>query len=598
MKLMKFSVSVALISLIAIVSGCGQESGNESNSSGQATSAPQLEAVSENEIASARPNILLILADDLGYSDIGVFGSEIATPNIDQLAADGLTLTNFHVHVFCTPTRAMLLTGANNHIAGIGTMAGEWRGEQKGAPGYETYLTDRVVTVAQLLKDAGYSTLISGKWDLGGRQDDAHLPINRGFEKSYILVEGSADHFRKAPALAELPNINYRENGVSVEPPERFYSSDLYTEKIIEQIDAGRDSDKPFFAYLSFTAPHYPLQAPDEYIAKYEGVYDGGYDAIRLARLERMREKGLFSDELEPAPPSDEWPTWDELSPKHQAFEVRRMQVYAAMVESMDANIGRVLKYLDEIGERENTLIVFLSDNGAEGGNVLDWADYYVDWAEDSFDLSLENLGRDGSFAWTGPQWAHVSSAPYRMFKAFPTRGGVLSPTIINHPSLSAGGRISSAMATAMDLPATFLEVAGVQHPGTEYAGRQVAPLEGRSLLNLLQGKSKHAHDGDDVFVWEMIDRRAVQKGNWKIVWINKPWGKGVGEWSLFDLETDPTELNDVAAENPEIVADLLDAWEEYVAENNLVLADYSNLTYTNKKSHFEWLPKAASGQE
>ena len=540
---------------------------------------------------SRPPNILLILADDLGYSDIGAFGGEISTPNIDRLAENGVMLTNFHVHAFCTPTRAMLLTGVNNHAAGIGTMAGEWRGEQKGAPGYETFLADRVVTVSSLLKDAGYNTYIAGKWDLGGRSDDSLLPDKRGFSRSYVLVEGSADHFREFPALAELSEVNYRENGKPVHPPESFYSSELYAQKLIEQIDADKATGKPFFAYLSFTAPHYPIQAPDEYIAKYDRIYDEGYDAIRNARLARMRARGVVAADTEAAAPDQNWPSWHELSPSFRAYEARRMQVYAAMVEAMDANIGRVIDHLEDIDELKNTMIVFLSDNGAEGGNPLDWAPDYYEWAEENFDLSLANVGRPHSFAWTGPQWAQVSSGPNRLFKAFPTRGGLLSPTIISFPGVILKGRMTSVMAAATDLPATFLDLAGVPPPGETYQGRTVAPIEGASLMPILRGEAERAHGDDQVFVWEIMDRRAVQKGDWKIVWINKPWGKGVGTWSLYDIRNDPAESRDLSEKHPDIVGMLTDAWEDYVQRNKLILADYSDVTYVNQSTHFDWLP-------
>ncbi|NRA30613.1 MAG: arylsulfatase, partial [Parvularculaceae bacterium] len=454
----------------------GAETATDASADGGLEQAEQV-AVAE------RPNFLIILADDLGFSDIGPFGGEVNTPHLDALAERGLRFSNFHTHMFCTPTRAMLLTGVNNHAAGIGTMAGEWRGTQKGSPGYETYLSDRVVTVARLLNDAGYFTTVSGKWDLGGRNDDALLPDRRGFEDSFVLVEGSADHFRNYPALAELPNVNYRERGADVAVPESFFSSTLYADKLIEQLE-GQDDDRPFFAYLSFTAPHYPIQAPDEYIAKYDGVYEEGYEAIRQARLERMKAEGLMADDVVPADPHEAWPSWDELSDDYRAFEIRRMQVYAAMIDSMDHEIGRVMAHLEESGQLDNTVVIFLSDNGAEGGNPLDWAPYYYDWAEENFDLSLGNLGRPNSYAWTGPQWSHVSSAPYRLFKSFSTRGGTQSPLIMALPNGAHAGEVTDHFVRVDDIPATLLEWAGVDHPGTSFDGRDVVTIQGKSLAS------------------------------------------------------------------------------------------------------------------
>lgn len=541
---------------------------------------------------SARPNILLILADDLGYSDIGPFGGEIATPNLDRLANAGKLLTNFQVHSVCTPSRAMLLTGANNHVAGIGAMAGEARGAQVGAENYEAHLTYRVVTIASLLRDAGYHTYISGKWDMGGRNDDALLPGKRGFEKSFVLVEGSADHFRKFPALAELDTVNYSENDRPVDLPEDFYSSNYYADKMIEFLDTEQADSNPFFAYLSFTAPHYPLQAPDEYIDKYEGVYDAGYDKIRQQRIQRMRASGLISADLEAAPQHPAWPSWDELSEDMKKLESRRMQIYAGMVEAMDHQIGRVLAHLEDTGQIENTLIVFLSDNGPDGGNPLDWAPYYVDWADENFDLSPENMGRPGSFVWYGPGWAHVSSTPFSLYKGFTTSGGLLSPTIVSMPGHIQAGSRSGAFATILDLPATFLDLAGIEHPAPRYQGRDVKAMEGKSLAGLLFDSDESVHAADDVMVWEIFDRRAVRRGNWKIVWINKPWGKGVGEWSLYNVLDDPTEQNDLADTEPSIRDSLIADWQAYVAKNAVITIDGGiDFGWTNRTSHYTWLP-------
>jgi arylsulfatase A-like enzyme len=346
-----FLKQVSAYLLLTVFIGCGDRSADP-----PAADAPLDTAETSSSLINrpTRPNILLILADDLGYSDIGPFGSEIATPNLDQLANAGMLLTNFQVHTVCTPSRAMLLTGVNNHVAGIGAMAGEARGDQVGAENYEAHLTYRVVTIARLLQDAGYHTYISGKWDLGGRNDDSLLPGKRGFERSFVLVEGAADHFRSFPAIAELDSIHYRENDKLVDIPEDFYSSTFYADKMIEYLNEDRDDDNPFFAYLSFTAPHYPLQAPDEYIDKYSGIYDVGYEKIRQQRIKRMRDRALINNDLPVAPQHPAWPGWDELPEVMKQLESRRMQVYAGMVEAMDHEIGRVLDNLKETGRTKN----------------------------------------------------------------------------------------------------------------------------------------------------------------------------------------------------------------------------------------------------
>ncbi|MEO1081717.1 MAG: sulfatase-like hydrolase/transferase [Pseudomonadota bacterium] len=542
-------------------------------------------AIADGEVT--RPNILVVVADDLGYSDIQPFGGEIRTPTLTRLADKGLRLGNFHTHTMCTPTRAMLLTGVNNHAVGIGTMAGEARGAQTGAPGYEAYLRPGVPTIAELLQDAGYQTWVSGKWDLGGRKDPALLPDQRGFAKSFVLVEGSADFFREYQALAEIDSINYRLNGRSVSPPEPFYITNVYTDYALSFLEE-LDDDRPFFGYLTYTAPHYPLQAPAEFIDAYEGVFDAGYEAIRLARTERMRELGII-DVDEPAVPSALWPRWEELSGRQKAFESRRMEVYAAMVEAMDAQFARIVEALDATGRLDNTLILFLSDNGPEGGNPLDWADYYTDWAVENYDLSLANLGHSYSFAWTGPRWAEVSATPFRLYKGFASEGGTRVPAIIHWPDGARRSGVSSTYLHVLDVPATLLSLADAKHPGSERRGFLNRRLEGRDLSAFLADPK--AEPGPTAHVWEMLDRRAVRSGPWKLTYANRPWGKG-DEWSLFNVEHDPVEQNDLLREHPEVVARLLTIWEEYVRNNNLVLLkDGVDIRWTNRFTHFDWSP-------
>ena len=394
---------------------------------------------------AGRPNFLVILADDMGYSDIGVMGSEIHTPNIDRLAARGMLMTHFRVHMLCSPTRAMLLTGADSHPAGYGTMAGEFTPAIRGQPGYETYLTDRVTTIASVLRDGGYHTYIAGKWDMGGHGNPALWPDKRGFEESFVLVEGSGSHYNRAPSLLELASVTYAENGREIEPPDDFYSSRNYADKIIEHIDRHRLDGRPFFAYLPFTAPHYPLHAPDKYIERYAGVYEQGYESVRAARIERMRKAGLIGEQEAVADHHPAWPAWDDLDETMRSLEARRMQVYAAMTEAMDFHIGRVLDYLEREGLADDTLVIFLSDNGAEGGNPLDfYGQPGFDWAEGRFDVGMENLGRPGSYAWLGAGWAYVGSTPLRYFKGFPTEGGIRTPAIFSFPGRIEAGAVSS----------------------------------------------------------------------------------------------------------------------------------------------------------
>ncbi|MCY4153819.1 MAG: sulfatase-like hydrolase/transferase [Gammaproteobacteria bacterium] len=538
-----------------------------------------------------RPNFLIILADDMGYSDIGVMGSEIRTPNIDRLAASGLLMTHFRVHMMCSPTRAMLLTGADSHLAGYGTMAGEFTPALRGQPGYETYLTDRVTTIASVLRDDGYHTYIAGKWDMGGHGNPTLWPDKRGFEESYVLVEGSGSHYDNSPSLLELATVTYVENGKEIELPDDFYSSRNYADKIIEYIDRHKADGSPFLAYLPFTAPHYPLQAPDEFIERYAGVYEQGYEAVRAERIERLRAVGLLGAQDAVAAPHPAVPGWDDLDATMRSLEARRMQVYAAMTEAMDFHIGRVLDYLEQAQLADNTLVIFLSDNGAEGGNPLDfYGQPGFDWAEDNFDVSLANLGRPDSYAWLGYGWAHVGSTPLRYFKGFPTEGGIRTPAIFSFPDRIAAGTVSAAPAHVLDLPVTLLDYAGVTHPGVADNGDPMPALTGRSMRPFLAGASAQVHPPQDYYAYVMMGRRGVVQGDWKITWMNEPWGPQ-GRWSLFNLADDPAERHDLALSHPDKLDEMRALWDEYVATNNVIPIPGYETGWTNRFSHYQWLP-------
>ena len=547
----------------------------------------------EEAEATPRPNFLLILADDLGYSDLGVMGSEIRTPNLDELAARGLLMTHFRVHMMCSPTRAMLLTGADSHLAGYGTMAGEFTPEIRGQPGYETYLTDRVTTIANVLGASGYHTYIAGKWDMGGHGNPALWPDKRGFEESYVLVEGGGSHYDNSPSLLELSSVTYVENGREVELPADFYSSRNYADRIIEYIDKHRSDGKPFFAYLPFTAPHYPLHAPGEFIDRYAGVYEQGYESVRAGRIERMRTAELIGEQQLVAERHPVWPEWADLDDARRSLEARRMQVYAAMVEAMDFHIGRVLDYLERQHLADNTLVIFLSDNGAEGGNPLDfYGQSGFDWDESHFNVSLEKLGRPGSYAWLGPGWAHVSSTPLRYFKGFPTEGGIRTPAIFTFPGRIDAGVVSSTPANVLDLPVTLLDYAGVEHPRMADNGDPMPPLAGRSMRPFFDNTSDSIHPPQDYFAYAIMGRRGLVQGNWKIAWMNSPWGQGP-RWSLFNLAEDPAERIDLADSYPERVAELEALWEQYTSENGVIPLPGYATGWTNRFSHYQWLPPA-----
>lgn len=528
-----------------------------------------------------RPNIILIVADDLGYSDLGAFGSEIPTPNLDALIGEGLQLTNFHVAPTCSPTRSMLMSGTDNHVAGVGNMAEEMLDAQRGRPGYEGYMTDAVAPLPGLLRDAGYHTYMSGKWHLGAAE--GQWPVDRGFERSFALLGGGAHHFDQTGMVSFAARAAYVRDGEKADLPPDFYSSDFYTDDIIASIASG-DDEKPFFAYLSFTAPHWPLQAPDESIAKFRGLYDQGYPATREARLARMKERGLIDSEVE-ANPSPAWPRWGELSDAQRREESRRMEVYAGMVSRVDDNIGHLVTYLKDEGDYENTIFLFFSDNGAEGQlpeDIMGGTDNW--WIEQNFDNSLENMGRQGSYFGYGPSWASVSQTPFRMTKGFTYEGGTRSPAFITYPGWR-GGEVADAFVHVTDIAPTLLEVAGTVAP-PNYNGQPVAPIEGVSMLPWLRGQiADHRADGRPV-CQELFGRVAIWKDNWKLAFSNRPWGTGA--WELFNVVEDPTELTDLSSDEGGRLAELTADWEARAARNSIVwnpeLA--AKMVYTNKTSY------------
>ncbi|MEE4172720.1 MAG: arylsulfatase [Xanthomonadales bacterium] len=526
--------------------------------------------------ASPPPSFLVILADDLGYSDPGFMGSEIRTPQLDALAASGLVLTDFQVSPACSPTRAMLLSGAPAHASGFGTMWDEASPEQQGRPGYEGQLSDRVVTLAELLRDAGYFTALSGKWHLG--RGPGRRPVDRGFERAFGPVHGGATHFADRLALFSAGGppgpAGFEEDGEPIgDLPDDWYSSTGFTDKLIEQIEGGTGTDgmRPFFALAAYTAPHWPLQAPPDFIDRYAGVYDDGWDALRADRVAALQERGIV-----PKPLRDERlpfvRAWSDLAPEERRRQARIMEVYAAMVEQLDHEVGRLLAWLESTGRRDNTWVLFLSDNGAEGNPVNRIvADH--GWVERTFDNRLGNIGRPGSYVFSGPGWAQASTAPFRLFKTFPTEGGTRTPAVIAGPGVKPGGfddPRSRALVTIRDVLPTLLELAGVAHPASNDPSWQGAAPTGTSLVSLLDGSAEQVHGPAASQVFELFGRRSVRRGHWKALWLYEPYGRG--RWALFDLARDPGERDDLSARHPDVLAALVADFDTYAARHGVIL--------------------------
>jgi arylsulfatase len=526
-----------------------------------------LTGCNEADVTSPRPNILLIVADDLGYTDMGAYGSEIRTPNLDNLAAEGLLLTDFYAAPTCSPTRAMLLSGTDHHLAGLGTMYGGWDTNQVGQRGYEAHLNQDVVSVSSILRDSGYHTYMAGKWHLGGAPE--LQPPSRGFEQSFYLVQGGASHFSDRQGLTETVVVDYLENGEVTALPSDFYSTNYYTDKMIGYIDQNRADGNPFFGYLAYTSPHWPLQVPTEDMDLYKGIYDGGYEKLREIRISRLRALGIIDEATVAAMAPPYITSWQELSADEQKVEARKMELYAAMVENLDRNIGRVINHLKETGEYENTFIMFMSDNGAEGNDIGTLGDN-EEWIPRSFDNSLENMGKVNSYIHYGAGWAQASGGPFRDYKSFVSEGGIKVPAIIHYADLDYDGDMDEEMMSVKDLAPTLLELANTQHPGSIYKGREVFPISGKSLLPHLRNQQLAVYDADDINGWELFGRQAIRQGSWKMVTQAPPFGNG--KWQLFNLDDDPAETSDLAAENRDRVAALAVLWQDYKTRNNIIL--------------------------
>ncbi|PQA85907.1 arylsulfatase [Marinicaulis flavus] len=519
-----------------------------------------------------RPNILIILADDLGYSDLEPFGGEIKTPNISALARDGILFTDFYASPSCSPTRAMLLSGVDNHVAGLGNMAemialdGDPR---RGSPGYEGFLNQNVASISEILRANGYHTYMAGKWHLGF--DAEHGPKARGFERSYALLRGGAGHLGNQSLNDPRKATAYLEDGTRATLPANFYSTRFYTEKLIEYIDANVGDDKPFFAYLAYTAPHWPLQAPKSSIARFAGKYDAGYDVIRAQRVKRMRRLGLIDLMHDASARPGSLASWESLSADEKTRQAQFMEVYAAMIADIDRYVGDIISHLKKIGEYDNTVIIFLSDNGPEAGMFETyWPELFSSIAG-CCDQSYDTIGSAKSYVWNTPGWAWVSATPFSGAKGQTREGGVRVPAIIHYSRSAAEGFYARRPVSVLDIAPTVLELAKIARPTPEFDGRKVAALSGQSFAHLLAESdvAVKSNNTGRCIGWELMGWRALRCGYWKLLW--DPYD-GADGWRLFNLKADPNEAFDLSEVRPQELANMLDGWETYAAQNNVVL--------------------------
>ncbi len=576
---MKRPCLISLLSFTLIFFGCSRSEPESEDTSQHSIATPG--ASTPVATTDNRPNILLIIGDDMGFSDLGAYGSEVATPNLDTLANEGLRLTNFHVGATCSPTRSLLMTGVDNHRSGLGNMYEFLTPAQKGQPGYEGYLNKSVVTIINLIRDAGYSTSMAGKWHLGA--DEGYRPHDRGFDQTYALLDGAADNYSAMSAGHVIgPTASFSANGQMIERPVGIHSNELYADKLIEFLDPEQNSEKPFFAYLSLQTAHWPHQAPREFIDKYRDVYSVGWDVIRKQRIEKLISLGILSEDHPVSPRFPGVPAWDDVPEPAKIVQATRMAAYAGMIEHMDAHIGRVIDHLKGTGQYDNTIIIYMTDNGPDFSQPNVGAG--APWYDERYPKSgVEDIGMPGSFSSYGVPWAQVAAAHLSGFKTFSSEGGLRVPFIIRYPEWIEAGQ-TDEFVFVTDLSATLLEIAGAEHPGTSYEGRDVFPMTAKSILPFMRGETS-THRGDDEWVgYELMSNSALFKGDFKAVrlggWMAVLGVTGAGSWHLYNIKEDPSELHDLREEQPELLAELVANYAEFSESQGIidVPADFNPL--------------------
>jgi arylsulfatase len=526
-----------------------------------------------------KPNIVMIVADDMGFADLGSYGGEIRTPNMDALAKAGVRFTNFYTHATSSPTRSMLLTGVDTHLNGLGNMD-EWSApNQWGIDGYEGYLNDRVATLPQLLKGAGYHTYMVGKWHLGKQPNQ--IPAARGFERDFSLLDGAGSYWDMTNFTAASPKSVFTEDGrYLTRLPDDYYATKTYTDKLIGFIDANKGDGKPFFAYVAHQAPHDPFHLPKDWRNRHVGEYDKGWDAVRQERLKKQVELGITPADTKLAERMWFIPDPIVLAPATRAILGKKMELYAGMVENMDHHVGRLVDHLKAIGEYENTIFIVFGDNGAEGTDLFKMVagssgarDYL--FAATAWSQTHPNAwGDPGTYVGYGPMWAQVSMTPFSQFKGWLAEGGIRNALILSGPAVKRpAGSINHGVMHVADFMPTLLEVAGTSYPKS-MGGKELHPLIGKSWGPMLAGKVDTVRTEKDYLAWEIFGNRAVRQGDWKLRWEWKPYG--TGEWELFNLKADPTERNDLAAKEPGKLKAMIALWDEYAKANNVVLPSRS----------------------
>ncbi|MCK0137028.1 arylsulfatase [Arenibacter sp. S6351L] len=518
-----------------------------------------------------RPNIILIMSDDMGYSDLGCYGGEIETPNLDYLADNGVRFSQFYNAARCCPTRASLMTGLYPHQTGIGHMTnvpGDPNSHDLGVPSYRGFLNRNNVTLGELLKLNGYKTYLSGKWHLG-MDNENQWPLQRGFDKFYGILAGASNYFKP-----EWPRgITFNNEQIAVHE-DNYYTTDAFTGHAIEFIDESerKENKKPFFLYLAYTAPHWPLQAPKEKISKYLERYKDGWRELRESRYDKMKKLGLIDEGW--ALTSEDAISWNTLSDTQKEELSLRRAIYAAQVDQMDENIGKLVSHLKDKKLLKNTIIIFLNDNGAcaEGGMLGGG--------------NSENLRtKSGYFLSYGQAWANSSNTPYRKYKHWVHEGGISTPMIVHWPNNidpKLNGKIIDQYGFLPDIMATFVDISNLEYP-KEFQGNIIPPMEGKSFLPLLQGQEESIHS-EPIF-WEHEGNKAVRLGNYKLV---MEWKSNEdNNWELYNIEEDRSEINNLSEKEPEKVAHMIEMWNDWAKEKKVLPWDEAlNIMVARKTKH------------
>ena len=509
--------------------------------------------------ASDKPNIVLILIDDLGLTDLQAYGGEISTPNIDILASEGMLFTNYHTTPECAPSRAMLLTGMDNHNTGIPMIPEVMPTKYRNTPGYEGYLRDDALTLAEILKPAGYRTYMTGKWHLAfGGKETAALPYNRGFDKTFILDATGGNNFSHHSYLPYYLESPWFKNGQEAELPEDFYSSKFFVDQMIEFIEEDKDQDTPFFSYLSFQAQHIPLQAPQEFIDKYLETYEAGWEELREQRKNRAIEYGIFPPNKEIVDSFSGFDDWSEVDQENKKMLIKSMAVFAGMLDAMDFHIGRFMTYLKKEGLYENTIFIVTADNGPEGNDPSDHAPWREWFKTTIYDRDYETLGDQDSYVYIGTEFAQAMASPSHLFKFHMSEGGLRVPLIISGPEIKKGKNQNFAFVT--DIAATLSDIVF-----DEVDERII----GKSLQSSLAGSDEKSYTDSDSVGLEVTGNSALFKGDFKIVRNRPP--NGSNQWELFNLSEDPGETINLATSMPNKLLELIEEYEAYAEKNGVI---------------------------